>query len=343
MISSINPVSSTINNYSLSTNLADKTLGAEIVSVSDEFFAPADRLLNPDDPKFIPNYYDENGKWMDGWETRRRRSLGHDFCVIKLSFPCLIESVVVDTSYFTGNSPMGVSLDAIYAADDLNLDSDIAWISIVDYYSILSDEKNLITIHNPFIATHVRLNIYPDGGVARLKIFGKVVIKDNVPITNADGHVDLISIANGGEVLACSDMHYGSPINILKPWPGSNMGDGWETRRRRLPGNDWCIFKMYQPGKIIGIELDTTFFKGNFPSEFGIQGLDRSEIGDDKNLLVYQSMFWPEILERTILEANSNKYLEICDLKTYSYIKLNIYPDGGISRFRLWGLTDQCT
>ncbi len=324
--------------YSDNINLADASLGATVLNVSDDFFAPAIRLIDPNAPKFIPNLYDQNGKWMDGWETRRRRSSGHDYCVIKLAFPGLIETVLVDTTYFTGNSPMAISMDYIFLPGLENLENTNSWHQLLDYTLVASDSENLLRITKPQLATHVRFNIYPDGGVARLKVIGHVDIKCTTPSTNDFGEIDMISMENGGRVIACNDNHYGNPLNLIKPGAGTNMGDGWETRRRRYPGNDWCIFKMFAPCKISRIEVDTSFFKGNFPSECSIQALEYSDNANDDNLLIFQSIFWPEILQKVSIKADNIVNFSIIESdKSYSHVKLNIYPDGGVSRFRIWG------
>lgn len=320
-------------------NVADHTLGAKVLFASDEFFAPAERIISPSDPIFVPDLYDENGKWMDGWETRRKRSYGFDYCVIKLACPCVISKILVDTTHFTGNAPMGVTLDAIFmedTRDEMQIDQD--WIAILSFNHIEADHKNFFTIQNPRLATHIKLNIFPDGGVARLRVFGDVVFDEKKINDNVS---NILCLDNGSKVIACSDNHYGSPINLLKSTTPINMGDGWETRRRRTPGNDWCIFKLPFRGYIHHIEIDTTHFKGNYPAQFSVQALadsnkDQYDLSD--NLLVYQSTFWAYIVNVSDLQANTSKSFDVFDSETSQlYIKLNIYPDGGIARFKVWG------
>src|SRR5919109_75102 len=279
-------------------NLADARLGAEAIFATDDFFAPKERMLNPEPAVFIPGKYDEHGKWMDGWESRRKRTEGHDYCVVKLGLPGSVVGFDIATS-LKGNAHHFVSVT-----------DERAW-------------------------THLRLNIYPDGGVARLRAYGKVA----VDWSQVDRKllVDLAAVTNGGRTIACSDQHYGSPMQVLYPGRGANMGDGWETRRRREPGNDWAIFALGHRGHIRRIEVDTAHFKGNYPDRCSIQAADVTGGTDDS--LITQSMFWRTLLPEQKLEmARPHTFQkEVVDLGPITHVRLNIIPDGGVSRLRLWG------
>jgi allantoicase len=314
-------------------NLADSRLGAEAIYASDDFFAPKERMLNPEPAIFIPGKYDEHGKWMDGWESRRKRVEGYDHCVVKLGLPGALVGLDIDTSHFTGNFPPAASVEATSAKDALAAGTQ--WTELVAATSLKGDAHHFVEVADTRNWTHLRLNIYPDGGVARLRAYGRVA----VDWSQADPKqlIDLAAVTNGGRAVACSDQHYGSPMQVLYPGRGINMGDGWETRRRREPGNDWAIFALGHRGRIRKIEVDTAHFKGNYPDRCSIQAADVS--GGTDQSLVTQSMFWRTLLPEQKLEMDLQHHYqkEVADLGPITHVRFNNIPDGGISRLRLWG------
>ena len=316
-------------------NLADASLGASVVEVSDEFFAPCERMLNPEPAKFYPGLYDENGKWMDGWESRRKRVAGHDWCIIKLAYHGMILGVDVDTSFFTGNFPPAIAIEAIYSPKTDPLIDDPSWQTIVSTVTLTGNFHHLIEVNNNGTWTHLRVNMYPDGGIARLRVYGQVI--PNLSDINPTSEIDLIALSHGGRAVAWNDAHYGSPHNILRPNRGVNMGDGWETRRRREPGNDWCIIKLGFSGFAKRLEIDTAHFKGNYPAACSIQAAYVPNSTDQS--IATQSMFWPTLLSEHPLSADQNHQFELTNtVGQISHIRLNIIPDGGVSRLRLWGM-----
>ncbi len=313
-------------------NLADARLGARVVSVTDDFFAPGDRMLSPGPAQFIPGKYDDHGKWMDGWETRRRRGPGFDHCIVRLGLPGLIEAVDIDTSHFTGNYPPAASIDA--CACEADPAADTQWTSLVPPTALEGNSHRLVDIRSEATWTHVRLNIFPDGGVARLRVFGRVM--PDWSRIDGSSPIDLVSVENGGRAVACNDRHYGSPMNLIRPGRGVDMGDGWETRRRREPGNDWAILALGHPGTISEALVDTAHFKGNYPDRCSIQAA-LVEHGTDESL-VSQSMFWPVLLpERKLGMDAEHRFADLESLGPVSHVRLNIIPDGGVSRVRLYG------
>lgn len=315
-------------------DLADPRLGAEIVSCSDQFFAPAPRMLAPEPARFYPDRYDDHGKWMDGWESRRRRSGGHDWCVVKLGVPGVIAGFDIDTSFFTGNFPPGAMVEACLVEG--TPDAATQWTAITPSVSLGPDAHHFVAAEVVGTWSHIRLNILPDGGVARLRVYGSPVAELN----NGDA-VNLAARELGARVLAWNDSHYGDPNRILLPTPGVNMGDGWETRRRREPGNDWCIVALAAPGVIEEFIVDTAFFKGNYPDKCSVQGA-LVEAGTDESLIT-QSMFWDELLPPQKLSADSVHQFsaEMDAPKRVTHLRINIYPDGGISRLRVKGRVDR--
>lgn len=312
-------------------NLADARIGAEILSVTDEFFAPAIRMLDHKPAVFHPAKYDDHGQYMEGWESRRKRVAGHDSCVVKLGLAGKIVGVDIDTSHFTGNYPVAASLEACSVPKGEQPDG---WQEILSAVTLGPSAHHYHAVRSDNRWTHVRLNIYPDGGIARLRIYGVVELSAE----KLTEEIDLIAVENGGRAVAASDEHYGNPWSLLRPGRGINMGDGWETRRRRVPGNEWCLIALGKRGRVSRIVLDTAHYKGNYPDRCIIQGADT--VVDQSKSLVTQSMFWQTLLPEQKLTMDAIHTFdkeEINDLGPITHIRVNIIPDGGLSRVRLFG------
>lgn len=321
------------NPYARMTNLADARLGAQAIHCTDDFFAPMERMLQHQEPVWKEGVYDDHGKWMDGWESRRKRELGHDHCTVCLALPGRIKGLNIDTRYFTGNYAPSVSLEACYVAKGDPTET-TQWQVILDSVSLQGDSQHLHAVDDDNVYTHVRLHMYPDGGVARLRVYGEVV-KDWQQM--ADQKIDLAAMENGGRALLCSDEHFGVMENILAPGRGINMGDGWETARRREPGFDWVIIALGTAGQVSEIEVDTAHFKGNFPDTCSIQGA-YVDGGSDEQMAA-QSLYWPELLPAQKLTMDHIHQFrdELVIQGPITHVRLNIFPDGGISRLRIRG------
>jgi allantoicase len=315
-------------------NLADPRLGAQALEASDDFFAPKERMLNPEPAVFIPGKYDDHGKWMDGWETRRKRTNGYDWCIVKLARAGVIKGLDIDTSHFTGNYPPAASVEGAYVREG-EPSAETQWVEIVPSTSLNGDSHHYVEVANGMACTHLRVNIYPDGGIARLRVYGQPQVDWNG--ASRTELFNLAAIENGAYVVAVNNQHYGLASNILMPGRGANMGDGWETRRRREPGNDWAIIALAQPGVIRKIEVDTAHFKGNYPDRCSIQAA-RVTGGTDSSL-VTQAMFWPVLLGEQKLQMDKQHDFEseLAALGPVTHVRLNVIPDGGVSRVRLWG------
>lgn len=318
----------------INTDLAHPLLGTEVVYATDDFFADKSRLIQPSEPVFIADKYDDHGKWMDGWESRRKRGNGYDYCIIKLGAKGTVEGVNIDTRHFTGNYAPAASIDACVFDGDVPGD-DAAWETVLDVVKLQGNSPNYFAVSATGAYTHLRLNIYPDGGVARLRVYGRVV-KDWASV-KADETVDLIAMENGARCLAYSDAHYGSPLAMTKPGKGANMGDGWETRRRRGPGFDWAIFELGHAGIVEEIEIDTAFFKGNYPDAVSIQAFNLPHFHPDT--VAAQAIYWPVLLPEVKMKPNNVHMFksEIAGLGKITHVRVNMIPDGGISRLRLYG------
>jgi len=314
-------------------DLAQPRLGAEVVFATDDFFAPKERLISPADPIFIPDKYDDNGKWMDGWESRRKRTPGHDHCIVKLGKPGRIKGLEIDTRHFTGNYPPAASVEVCHSPAAIPA-QDAVWTEILPKEDLSGDSRHFYDIENDQVWTHVRLHIYPDGGVARLRVYGVIEIDWTVV---RGQEIDLAAMEWGGVPLACNDAHFGVPANIISPGTAKNMGDGWETRRRRTPGHDWAIFALGTAGVIDRAVIETTYFKGNYPDRFSMQAILAETLAASD--LEAQSASWPILLPEQKLSAN-NRHEYGAEIKSpgpVSHVRLNIFPDGGIARMRLFG------
>jgi len=320
-------------------NLAHTRLGAKPVFVNDEFFAPCERMLSTEPAVFIPGKFDGHGKWMDGWETRRKRVEGYDHCIIKLGKEGIIRGVDIDTSHFCGNHPPAASIDACRTDDELPSEN-IQWTTILESVSLEQDSHHLHDILDSGIYSHIRLNIYPDGGVARLRIYGEPHCDWDKRDTN--DIVDLGALENGGRSIACSNQAFGSNMMSLGlPGRGINMGDGWETARRREPGNEWVIIELGHAGIIKSIDVDTAHYKGNYPDRVSVQAgyLKNSTI----DAITTQSMFWPELLPEQKLKMDTVLHFEkqLNNIGSITHVRVNNIPDGGLSRVRLYGVIDK--
>jgi allantoicase len=315
-------------------DLACESVGGAAILCNDEFFAEKENLLREHAAVWKDHAYTDRGKWMDGWETRRRREPGHDWCVVRLGLPGVIRGVVVDTAFFRGNYPESCALHAASIEDPLDLHAleTATWTEILPRAALRGDSKNMFEISDGHRYTHVRLEIFPDGGVARLRVHG-----DAVPawarLRALGGPIDLAALEHGAVVETCSDMFFGSRNNLIKPGPSRSMADGWETRRRRGPGNDWAIVRLAAAGTIERVEIDTTHFKGNAPGRCTLEGTHApgaaaAELTDWRPLLA--SPLHPH--RRHLFDA------ELRRVGLVTHLRLSVFPDGGVARLRAWGL-----
>ena len=309
-------------------SLEQPRLGTRVVAASDEFFGAKERLIDPMAPVWEEGRYDDHGKWMDGWESRRRRAPGHDWCIVRLGVPGRLRGVDIDTAHFTGNFPPEASIDACISDDDIPEDG---WEEILPKVSLAGDSHHYHKIADERVFTHVRLNAYPDGGVARLRLYGQV----RPVFEYEEDVVDLFALRHGGRAIAASDEHFGSMHNLNLPGHALNMGDGWETARRRGPGNDWVIVALGHAGTVSRVEIDTEHFKGNYPDRASVE----AALFEDDEPVTLDSPRWQTLLPEVRLSMDQQHYFdaELNDIGPVSHARLSIYPDGGVSRFRLFG------
>lgn len=304
-------------------DLASRALGSTVVAANDEFFAAKENLITPADPTYQPQTFDHRGQVYDGWETRRRRVPGDDWVIVRLGMPGAVHAVVVDTAFFTGNYPERCSVQATaldgYPDTDTLLGAE--WVELVPESPLSGDTRHTYPVADRRRFTHLRLRIFPDGGVARLRAFGEVLPD---PRDLAGLSCDLLAVGVGGRVLGCSDAFFARPGNLLLPDPARTMGEGWETRRRRGAGNDWVELALGVPGVPRLVELDTRHFMGNAPGAFRLGGA----AGDGD---------WSPLLPETRLQPGTVHRFRIPGGRPVDRIRLDILPDGGVARLRLHG------
>ena len=317
-------------------DLASERLGGAVVAANDEFFAPKESLLKQTAPEWREGEYTERGKWMDGWETRRRRTPGHDWAIIRLGAPGFVRGVVIDTSYFTGNFPDRASIEMASVEGAPSAEwlsgTEAQWEPLLIETQLKGNTANVIEVDSRRRVTHLKLNIFPDGGVARLRVHGEVVPPPEIFTDIRE--TDLAAMANGGYVVECSDMHYGHRQNLILPGRSTHMGDGWETKRRRGPGNDWTIVRLARRGRVERIELDTDHFKGNAPGSVMLESCD---IGDIAGKFDAGKAEWRKIVTESPVQPHTWHHFDVADPVAATHVRLNIYPDGGVARLRLFG------
>ena len=323
----------TTSSDDLLVDLAADRVGGSVLAANDEFFAEKENLIADADPVWDPDRFTDHGKWMDGWETRRRREAGYDWVILRLGIPGIIRRIVVDTAFFTGNYPESCALEAsdlIGDPDPTGIDS-ARWAEVVPRTPLQGDTRVDVPLPRPAAATHVRFVIHPDGGVARLRVMGDPI----PPAGLLDGSpVDLAALANGARAVDCSNHHYSSPNRMLVSGPARGMWDGWETRRRRGPGNDWAVVRLAGRGVVERLEVDTTYFKGNAPASGAVFAVDAPgiEVPDPGH------PGWRPLLARTPLSPDTvHGFDDLAAAEPVTHLRLDIHPDGGVARFRAWG------
>ncbi|MFG1705319.1 allantoicase [Nonomuraea sp. M3C6] len=316
----------------MNLDLASRWLGGSVLAASDESFGFKENLLVPADPDFVPGRYDHRGEIVDGWETRRRRGEpGHDWAIVRLGAPGVIDEIDVDTRFFTGNYPPSCRIEACgmegYPGMDELTGPDAGWAEIVPLSPLRGDGHNLFAVADPRRFTHVRLSIHPDGGVARLRVRGEVVPDPR----HWDGlTVDLAGQEQGGLVVAASDSFYSSAELLNRPDRARTMGEGWETGRRRDSGHDFAVIRLATTGRLRQIEIDTSHFKYNASAEVELSGTAGGDVspGADRIPVLPRTPVRPDTRHLFTLPAPS---------AALTAVRIDAFPDGGISRVRLVG------
>jgi allantoicase len=309
-------------------DLASRRLGGSVMYATDELFAARENLIKPEPPVFAAGEFGAKGKIYDGWESRRRREPGNDHAIIRLGVPGIVHGVAVDTSFFRGNYPPQVSVEAVSvdgypSAAEL---SQLDWRPLVGHASVAGDARNWYPAQAPRHCTHVRLSIYPDGGVARCRVHGEPV-PDPRFLT---GTIDLAAIENGGRLIDCSNAFYSSAWNLIMPGRAASMADGWENSRRRDGGFDYATFELAAAGVVRQVEIDTLYFVGNAPGSARLLAAGRPpDTGS--------AIDWPELLPQVKLQPDTRQRFLVERAEPVTDIRLEVFPDGGLARLRVLG------
>lgn len=324
---------------SADVDLAVRWLGGGVMAASDEAFGDKENLLRPEPAAFEPGHYGNRGEIVDGWETRRRRYPGQDWAMVRLGAAGTISSIDVDTSFFTGNYPVTCRVEATGRQgypSPAELDGpSTSWAEIVSRSPLRGDAHNVFPVTNAHRYTHVRLWIDPDGGVARLRVFGRIVPDPRI----LDGlTIDLAGQSIGGRVVASSDGFYTSAASLIRPDRARTMGEGWETRRRRDDGHDFVIIALGLPGQVRQVVVDTSHFRYNASESVALFG--SAADGDDAPPS-FDGTGWQPLLPRTRLQPDTRHEFDVRDAGTalgpVRAIRLDAFPDGGMARLRILG------
>ena len=310
-------------------DLASRRLGGSVMYATDELFAAKENLIRPEAPVFAAGEFGAKGKIYDGWESQRRREPGNDHAIIRLGVPGIVHGVAVDTSFFRGNYPPQVSVEAVSAdgypsAAEL---SQLDWRPLVQRSPVTGDAGNWYPVEAPRHCTHVRLSIYPDGGVARCRVHGQP-LPDPRFLT---GTIDLVAIESGGQLTGCSNAFYSSAWNLIMPGRPASMADGWENSRRRDGGFDYAAFALAAAGVVRQVVIDTSYFVGNAPGSARLLAAarrpsDASSAAD-----------WAELLPGLKLVPDTRQRFLVERAEPVTDVRLEVFPDGGLARLRVLG------
>lgn len=278
------------------------------------------------------------GAWYDGWETRRHNPEPFDYVVIRLGVAAgTVAGIEVDTAFFSGNHAPAISVEGVFSSDDDDVVSWKGgrgkWETILGIQDCGPSQRFAWQLGAPTAKayTHVRLNMYPDGGIARFRLFGHAV-----PVFPADPDaiLDLAAAQNGGVAVSCSDQHFGAISNLILPGRGQDMGDGWETARSRGPDHvDWAIIRLGARAVIQHLLVDTAFFRGNFPQQVKVEAIDWEGAGPPDAL----SGGWTDLVAPSRCGPDQEHAFESLVRGTaFTHVKLVMIPDGGVKRIRVF-------
>ncbi|MDX1692081.1 MAG: allantoicase [Acidimicrobiia bacterium] len=320
-------------------DLATAGVGGRVLEASDEFFAPKERLLRVEGPESHPGRYTDRGRWVDGWVTRRRREPGHEWALVRLGYPGIVRRVVLDTTHIVHDAPAGASVEAASFDGDPHIVDLVRsrgrWSDLVPRTEVHPDAVSEFDVDRAEPVTHVRLVVYPDGGVARLRCLGEPV--PPAGLLDGERELDLAAVAHGARVVASSAPR-GNPNVMLRRSDVREVGDVWETPRRRGAGNDYAVVRLAGRGRITGVTIDTSTITGNLPAAVEVSTVD----APDATEADLASAVWRPLLERTEPDAGRvHTFDDLAGTGPATHVRLDVHPDGAVARFRVHGVSDE--
>ena len=317
-------------------DLASADSGGAAVACSDDSFASMDHLVRASPPVFDPHAFTDHGRLMDGWQGRRRNGRGHDWCIIKLGVAGTVHGVDIDTSHFHGDAAPFASIEGANVplnAESEALRSETEWTQIVAPFALQPNGQNLQSARTVSVWTHVRIRVFPDGGVARLRVWG-----EPASVADPNTEVDLACAQHGGQAMACSSTALGSPVNLLKRQPAIDIRDGWEPQRNRRLNGEWVVIRLGGPARIAEVVLDTKHFSGNHPERIRVDGIHW--VAPPLPALLASSA-WKPIVESFEPAPDAPHLKSVNDAGPWTHVRVHVGPDGGISRVRVYGSIDR--
>lgn len=316
-------------------DLAGSDAGGTAVACSDDFFAAMNHIVRSAAPVFDPQAFTDRGRLMDGWKGRRNRGPGHDWCIVRLGVPGRVRGVDIDTAHFDGDHPPFASIEAAHVPVDTDVDAlrtTVEWTPIVAPYALQPGCQNIHAAQTIGVWTHVRIRVYPDGGVARLRVWG-----EPVPVLEAGAEIDLACAQHGGHAVACSTTAMGSMHHLVKRQPAVDIQDGWETRRRRGSGDDWVIIRLGVPGRVSELVLDTKHCVGSAPARLAVEAIHWP---DPPLPALTTTNQWSEIVPSFAAQPDAAHLKTVDASGPWSHIRVRLSPDGGLSRVRVYGVVE---
>lgn len=314
------------------TDVIGEKIGGRVVLFSDEWFAAAANLIKPKAPIRDASRFTHAGAWYDGWETRRHNVEEADWVIFRAGVALArIVACEVDTAFFNGNHAPHISVEGVRVASDSEL-GHAPWEPVIAKSPCGPSQRHFFVrpAATETSYTHFRLRMYPDGGIARFRLYGiaeAVLPKDKSVV------LDMASAYNGGVAVRVSDQHFGSADNLLLPGRGHDMSDGWETTRSRTPGHvDWVVVRLGAPTKVHHVVVDTAHFRGNFPQKVNVKGWNGQ--GEPP---AADSSEWREIVGDSKTGPDHEHTFEVALEEMYTHVLLTIIPDGGVKRLRVFG------
>ncbi|KAF9899227.1 Allantoicase, partial [Lobosporangium transversale] len=310
--------------------LASSARGGKVLETSDELFGEGFHLIKEGPAIEDKDRETPNGFWKDGWETRRHNKKTHHTAIIQLASAGTIAGFDIDTSFFDGSHPSYASVEACLKVDGVQ--DKYEWKEVLPKVPLSGNSHHYYGIRaSDDVYTHVKLNMFPDGGIARLRVYGNVspIFPDEKTVLN------LASLSSGARVVKSSDERYGKSSNLILPTEGTNTRDGWQTRRSRVEGHyDWVEIKLGAMGLLESLVVDTTHFRGNHPDFVSLDACN-SEYND---VQYDPDVTWVCLLKKSpVLGDEKNIYILEPTEDAYTHVRLNIFPDGGVSRVRVYG------